>query len=241
MDNKFSQELIIPCYDTDFACRIKPASFMDLAQEMANLHAQELGFGYDDLMRTRTAWVLSRMHIHFERYPQWSENVRFFTWHKGASRLFYLRDFQMMDRSGNVLVSATTSWLVMNIDTRRLCRDAEILDQGTACLENAVEQACGKVQLPSGVTEEKVAEHCVSYSDVDVNGHTNNARYLVWAMDVLDYDFIVNNPVKDVRINFNSETRPGDTVGLYRADADGRTYVEGRTGGKSAFCVELGW
>ena len=215
MDNKFSRELIIPCYDTDFSCLLKPAAFMDLAQEMANIHAQKLGFGYDDLMRTRTVWVLSRMHIHFDRYPEWREDVVLSTWHKGASRLFYLRDFQMKDRSGNVLVSATTSWLVINIDTRRLCRDAEILDSGTACMENAIEQACDKVQLPAGVQEEKVAEH--------------------------HYDFVIKNPVRDVRINFNSETRPGDVVELYRADADGRIYIEGKVGGKSAFCVELGW
>ena len=235
MDNKFSQELIIPCYDTDFSCLLKPAAFMDLAQEMANIHAQKLGFGYDDLMRTRTVWVLSRMHIHFDRYPEWREDVVLSTWHKGASRLFYLRDFRMKDRSGNVLVSATTSWLVINIDTRRLCRDAEILDSGTACMENAIEQACDKVQLPAGVQEVKVAEHRVVYSDVDLNGHTNNARYLVWAMDVLDYDFVIKNPVRDVRINFNSETRPGDVVELYRADADGRIYIEGKVDERFVF------
>ena len=240
MENKLSQNFIIPCYVTDFSCLLKPASFMDLAQELANVHAQVLGFGYDDLMRTRTAWVLSRMHIHFGTHPRWRQNVTLSTWHKGLDRLFYLRDFQMTDNAGNVLVSATTSWLVIDIDTRRLCRNAEILDAGTACMENAIDRPCGKVQVPAGVTETKAGEHKVSYSDVDMNGHTNNARYLVWAMDTLDFDSLVSEPVKDVRINFNSETRPGDIVELFRADACGRIYVEGKVGGKSAFCVELG-
>ena len=213
---------------------------MDLAQELANVHAQVLGFGYDDLMRTRTAWVLSRMHIHFGTHPRWRQNVTLSTWHKGLDRLFYLRDFQMTDNAGNVLVSATTSWLVIDIDTRRLCRNAEILDAGTACMENAIDRPCGKVQVPAGVTETKAGEHKVSYSDVDMNGHTNNARYLMWAMDVLDYGFAVS-PVKDVKINFNSETRPGEIVELYRADADGKVYIEGKAAGRSAFCVELAW
>lgn len=241
MENQLSQNFIIPCYDTDFSCLLKPASFMDLAQELANVHAQVLGFGYDDLMRTRTAWVLSRMHIHFDSHPKWRQNVTLSTWHKGLDRLFYLRDFQMTDNAGNVLVSATTSWLVIDIDTRRLCRNAEILDAGTACMENAIDRPCGKVQVPAGVTETKAGEHKVSYSDVDMNGHTNNARYLVWAMDVLDYGFAVTNPVKDVKINFNSETRPGEIVELYRADADGKVYIEGKAAGRSAFCVELAW
>ena len=95
--------------------------------------------------------------------------------------------------------------------------------------------------MPKGAEPEKVAEHKVAYSDVDMNGHTNNARYLVWAMDVLDYDFAVNNPVKDVKINFNNETRPGETVELFKAESEGKIYVEGKVGDKSAFCVELGW
>ncbi|MCM1177117.1 MAG: thioesterase [Bacteroidales bacterium] len=241
MQNKFSQNLIIPCYDTDRECRLKPSSFMDLAQEQANIHAQKLGFGYDDLQKTRTAWVLSRMHIHFVRYPQWREEVTLSTWHKGAERLFYLRDFQMKDSNGDVLVAATTSWLVLNVDTRRISRDAEILDKGTACMENAVESSCGKVQMPKGIEPQPVAVHRVSYSDVDMNGHTNNARYLLWAMDALDYSFAVQNPVKDVKINFNSETMPGEMVELYRADSDGKVYIEGRSSGRSAFCIELGW
>ena len=61
--NKYSQKFIIPCYFTDASWRLKPASFMDVAQEAANQHATVLGFGYDDLIASRTAWILSRMHV----------------------------------------------------------------------------------------------------------------------------------------------------------------------------------
>ena len=45
---KLVQNFTIPCYETDASWRLKPASFMDLAQEAANSHAAILGFGYDD-------------------------------------------------------------------------------------------------------------------------------------------------------------------------------------------------
>ena len=48
-DNRFSTDITIPCYDTDASFRLKPAAFMDHAQEMAYLAAQALHFGYDDL------------------------------------------------------------------------------------------------------------------------------------------------------------------------------------------------
>ena len=47
MSNKLTENYIIPCYDTDASWRLKPVSFMNYAQEMANRHATILGFGYD--------------------------------------------------------------------------------------------------------------------------------------------------------------------------------------------------
>lgn len=241
MENKLIQELEVPCYETDSACLLKPASFMDMAQELANRHATVLGFGFDDLQKTRTVWVLSRMHVIFCRHPRWREQVKLSTWHKGAARLFYLRDFKMEATDGTPLVLATTSWVIVDIDTRRLSRNTAILDDGTACMDNAVGEPCDKVQMPRDASPEFVRTHQVSYSDIDMNGHTNNAMYLVWAMDALEYDLTSRNPLKELKINFNQETRPGDSVELYRwAAPQGDSFiVEGRVDGRSAFCAEL--
>ena len=42
---KFCQDIYIPCYQTDANMVLKPAAFMDVAQEIAYWAAQELGFG----------------------------------------------------------------------------------------------------------------------------------------------------------------------------------------------------
>ena len=99
--NRLIQKHTIPCYQTDSKWRLKPASFMDLAQEAANTHAATLGFGYDDLIQSRTAWVLSRVNIHFLKSPLWRDEVTLTTWHKGLERLFFLRDFILTDKEGN--------------------------------------------------------------------------------------------------------------------------------------------
>lgn len=243
MDNRYRQHIVIPCYETDASMLLKPASFMDLAQEEANLHAQVLGFGYDDLISSRTAWVLSRMHVRFYRHPKWREEVDLDTWHKGKDGLFYVRDFRMTGKDGELLVAATTSWLVLNVDTRRLVRDAG-LPEDSSCHDDALEQSCGKVCMPADAEKEYAGTHTVSYSDVDMNGHTNNAMYMVWAMDSVGYGMSSSSPLKEVRISFNRETRPGDAVELYRVERkaeDGSTlyYVEGAVNGNSAFCSEL--
>ena len=135
---KLVQNFTIPCYETDASWRLKPASFMDLAQEAAGQHAVYLGFGYDDLIKTNTAWILSRVNIHFIDTPKWREEVTLTTWHKGLDRLFFLRDFIMTDKDGRERVKATTSWLVLNLETRRLVRDPKLMEEGTVCGEHVL-------------------------------------------------------------------------------------------------------
>lgn len=241
--NRLTENFTIPCYQTDASWRLKPSAFMDLAQEMANRHATVLGFGYDDLILTRTAWILSRVNIRFEKTPLWRDEVSLTTWHKGLNRLFFLRDFIMKDKDGNECVKATTSWLVLNLDTRRLVRDPHLMDEGTTCTDNVIETPAEKVQMPKDVEPELVMEHKVSYSDVDLNGHTNNAMYMQWAMDAIDYSVASAKPVKEVTINFNHETKAEDVVKIYRADVENedglRVFVEGKVNEQSSFCVEI--
>lgn len=240
---KYTQKIIIPCYDTDASWRLKPTSFMNYAQEAAGNHAVHLGFGYDDLIASNTAWILSRVHVEFPNAPRWREEVTLNTWHKGLSRLFFLRDFLITDIEGKERVKATTSWLVLNLETRRLVRDPKLVEEGTVCAENVLEIPADKVQMPKDIEAEHVMDHAVAYSDVDMNAHANNAMYMQWAMDAVDYSIASSRPVKEFTINFNHETKFGDVVSIYKARVekeDGlHVFVEGKVGDQSAYCVEI--
>ena len=49
------------------------------------------------------------------------------------------------------------------------------------------------------------AEVAVSYSDLDVNGHMNNTRYLDWACDLLPSAFHRDHPLKAATICYMTE------------------------------------
>ena len=241
--NKLTQKFIIPCYLADASWRLKPASFMDLAQEAANQHANILGFGYDDLIASRTAWVLSRMHIEYVDTPKWRDEITLQTWHNGLNRLFFLRDFIMTDNEGRTRVKATTSWLVMNLDTRRLVRDPNLLDADGTCTENVIETPADKVQMPKDVEPQLVTTHKVEYSDVDMNAHANNAMYMQWAMNAVGYEVTESRCVKSWTINFNHEIKPQEDVDIYRACVEAEdglhVFIEGRLAEQSAFIVDI--
>ena len=142
-------------------------------------------------------------------------------------------------------MTCTSSWVVIDEQTRRLVRPEELqhlLEVGRG-LEDAIGERAPKVAMPRGAEPEPAGAHTVVYSDIDIIGHTNNVRYLVWAMDCLDYETVSARRVRDVYINFNKETMPGTTVQLFRlqTEEDGAPvcYVEGRVDGKAVFCVKL--
>ena len=140
-------------------------------------------------------------------------------------------------------VKATTSWLVLNLETRRLVRDPKLMEEGTVCTENAIETPADKVQMPKDVEPVLALEHVVAYSDVDMNAHANNAMYMQWAMDAVEYELAASHPVREFTINFNHETKAGDNVSIYRTvveKEDGiHVFVEGKVETTSSFIVEI--
>ena len=240
---KYTYEFTVPCYNTDASWRLKPSAFMDLAQEAAGQHAVYLGFGYDDLIKKNTAWILSRVHVEFLDTPLWREDMTLTTWHKGFNRLFFIRDFVMTDKEGRERIKATTSWLVLDLETRSMVREPGLIDEDGTCTEDVLATPADKVRMPRGVELELAAEHVVGYSDVDMLGHANNAMYMQWAMDAVDYEMAASNPVKEFTINFNHEVKAGDKVMLYRAvveKEDGiHVFIEGKNEDVASFCVEI--
>lgn len=235
-NNKFRQELSIPCYDTDACFRLKPEAFMDLAQEIAFQAASVLGFGYDNLHVHHVTWVLSRMHVHFDSYPLWRDEVTLYTWHKGLNGLYFQRDFRLNDPSGKQLICCTSSWVVINEQTRRVVRPEEIVDKiKGAVMEDAIAEPAPKLQPAREGEAQWVMDHQVAYSDTDIVGHTNNARYVLWAMDALPYEQILSHPIRDLYINFIKETTPGQQVSIFRTVTPEGYDVEGRVEGKTVF------
>ena len=234
--NTFSQEICIPCYQTDSDGLLKPAAFMDMAQEIAYWAAEALGFGYGNLHVHHTAWVLARMHVRFMRPVRWRDNVCLHTWHKGTNGLFYLRDFILRNTSGEIAVAATSSWVVIDEISRKMVRPdslQQFLETGLA--EDAIAEPAPKLILPKEMTA--AGEHIVTDSEIDINHHVNNARYVAWAYDCLPKDAV--GPIHDLYINFHKETVAGDRIQMLTLHSEGSIFVEGLLADKTCFTAQL--
>ena len=241
MDKTFSKDYTITCYEADANQFMRPTAMLDLMQEAANVNASTLGFGYDEMMNSNTAWVLSRIHVKFNNTPKWRDEVNLKTWHKGVSKLFYLRDFILSDKEGNPMVLATTSWLIIDMNTRRLVRNSDLALSDTAM--HAIETPADKVVVPVDIEPELVRKHPVTWSEVDTNGHVNNVKYVTWAIDAVKPEDIKEHPLKELLINYDAEVMPGDTVKISRVRQESEEgvvyYITGRVDEKQNFAVKL--
>ncbi len=241
MSNILSQDHIITCYEADANQLMRPTAMLDLMQEAANVNASTLGFGYDEMISSNTAWVLSRIYVKFLNTPKWRQEVNLKTWHKGVAKLFYLRDFILSDKEENPLVLATTSWLIIDMNTRRLVRNSDLALSDTAM--HAIETPADKVVLPVDVEPELVRKHPVTWSEIDTNGHVNNVKYAVWAIDAVMPEDIKVRPLKELLINYDAEVMPGDVVKISRVRQESEEgivyYITGKVDDKQNFAVKL--
>ena len=119
----YSIDFIVKWHEIDLHRRLRPFCFMNVAQELANVHASNLRFGYEELIAVDQVWVLSRFKARFLHYPKWQDRVSARTWHKGRQGIFGLRDFALYDQNGNDAIVATSSWVIINTRTRRIERN----------------------------------------------------------------------------------------------------------------------
>jgi acyl-ACP thioesterase len=229
----------IKSYETDENAKLKPQSLMLLMQESANQHADALGFGYDQLLEKGIIWVLSRAHVVFERIPDWREEVVLETWHKGSDKLFGLRDYSLTGLTGEGIAKGTTSWLIIGTENRRLQRIEQHLgnDHPSVHMVHAIEEPAPKLAPPQEIEFVKSRE--VEYSDIDMNHHTNNSRYMEWALDCINKFVPERSFIKEFAVNFNSESRLGERLDHYACKTSSGAFFEARRGETSVVQIEF--
>ena len=52
----------------------------------------------------------------------------------------------------------------------------------------------------------------VKYSQIDINHHINNTRYLEWVLNEIPFAYLQSHLVREMEVNFLTEGHIGDTV-----------------------------
>lgn len=214
----------VASYECGRDLQLRPSAFLHLCQEVAEMHADRNGLGFDWGMQQGLIWVEVQGDFEFLRRPRWKENVSLRTNTGKATPLQARRFVEMAGEDGEVLARADLMWVLIDVE-RRLptpFRKAGLeLPEPPAPLCSPID---GETLAAAAAAEPTLCSLCATERDVDFNGHINNASYLIWAMDALPSDLRPEGEPRRLRISFRHETMAGTVLEIVHRRAGHATH-----------------
>jgi len=210
---QLEREYRVHVYETSPDEKLNLCSLFNYMQDIAAEHAIMLGYGRDELMKSGNFWVLSRIYSVIYEWPLRDETIIVKTWPFGTDSIFALRFFEIRFPDGRLIASASSSWLIINHETKKIQRPDETLTS-----YNSIKKSVSiPVRIPVKLIEaadggSSSPEFRVKISDLDVNLHSNNVSYLKWTLDSYDLDFTMDHLPSSVEINYLAEAMYGENI-----------------------------
>ena len=170
------------------------------------------GMTYSVLRDNNVAILVSRVSLRIHSFPKANQPFRVKTWEEAPTGLQLTRRYEIFDMDNNSLVSGNSTWVVVNIQNRRIMRPSDFtMREAPTFTTDFCGLPCGKIAAKDNMTV--VDERTIHFSDIDANGHMNNARYGAYIMDCLPPE-LQQRDIKDFRINYAHEAKEGDKLQL---------------------------
>jgi medium-chain acyl-[acyl-carrier-protein] hydrolase len=216
LDSFFEKSKLVNAYDVDINNRLKLNTLFNFLQDVASSHAESLNLGYKDLIAHDLGWVLSWAKVKVEEYPQFGETIKIRTWPKCRHKLFSIRDFLIYNSSGKILFRVSTAWLLINVKTKRIT-DIKNLPQAIYYQPEKSALNDFPEKIISAKEKEIKFSKTIRYTDLDINQHVNNTRYIELALDCYSSEWHKKNLLNGLTASFTSESFYGDELEIRMA------------------------
>jgi medium-chain acyl-[acyl-carrier-protein] hydrolase len=214
--------------DCDLNGRLTPANVFKKLTELAGINATQLGSGFKEMLAHDLYWVLSRMKVKFLHRPKAGEMLFWRTWPKNyQQKLFHIRDFEVLDENRQPVMLASSAWLVIHSVKR--CLMPPKLTPGLRmpflAHLSALDESLEKLQIDD--TNEAFVM-TARYSDIDIQGHMNNARYVESITDAVPFKLMSKRKLDWIQVNYDKEVRPTERLSIRVAELSENLFgVEG--------------
>lgn len=218
----YSMDQIVPSYLCDRKDRLHPWAAVRLCQEVTEYHGNSVGGGFEKLVEQNRAWVIVRSYYEFRRRPASFEKIMLNTWPRGNDGLFAFRDYRVFGEAKDVVLTGTSYWTLIDYAQRRAVRLREYINAYDVTEELATgREKLDRIAMPAMDEPDYAYELQSRHSMIDHTRHVNNSEYIKWIFDALDEcGFDADIPFS-LELNFQHETKPGDTAKIAVRQIDG--------------------
>ena len=200
---------ILEATDVNSADRLKNSRLLAIMQEIAGEHSALLGADRSALEERKLFWAVIRHRVQITRLPQSGESIRVCTWPMPTTRTAYPRATVAYDADGNELFRGISLWILMDMTTRAMVLPGK---SGVAVVGSL---QGNELTLPGSLLPQKLPnreDRTVRFSDLDLNGHMNNCRYMEWVDDLLPAQFHRTHSPKQLLVCYLSEAREAEKM-----------------------------
>lgn len=219
----------------DANMKMRPSAFFQIFQDLATDAAETNGVGKSEVFDKGLLWIFVRVSVRFYDYPLYRDQVTLYTYPNKTRAIFYPRQAYMEDENGKILAKVHSLWALIKKEDRELYMTPLPNMHGFEKRDDELPSP-KKVEAPSeGMT--LLDERHIGYTDLDLNKHMNNVRYIEYILDLFPTSYFAEHPLKGIDINYIHEIHEGETLSLYANEE--KTIVVGNVGEKLAFTSEL--
>ncbi|KAG8487456.1 hypothetical protein CXB51_016238 [Gossypium anomalum] len=213
----FRQNFSIRSYEIGADRTASIETLMNHLQETAINHCKSaglLGEGFGatpEMCKKNLIWVVTRMQVVFDRYPTWGDVVQVDTWVSAQGKNGMRRDWLVSDsKTGEVLTRASSVWVMMNKLTRRLSKiPEEVRGEIEPYFMNSdpvvAEDSRKLVKLDKSMAEHVRKGLTPRWSDLDVNQHVNNVKYIGWILESAPLPVLETHELSSMTLEYRRE------------------------------------
>lgn len=207
----FEHTYRIRYFETGRNHELSITSLMRYFEELALFQSEANGVGFAYYDRHHVIWMLHQYDIRINRMPRFGDTVLLRTVPESIYRFKGFRKFWVLDEKGEELVSADSSWLFVNTQTRRPMRVSEDMKRAYGH-QDKPESRLEMEPIPALQRTDHEKEFRVRQSDIDVNRHVNHVQYVEWAMEAIPPELTETLKLKRLQVAFKKETVYGQSI-----------------------------
>lgn len=192
--------------DFDTYDHITMTSILNSFQDIAGVHAEELGIGFETMVKKNYYWVVTKVKATVLETPKPGDVITVKTWPLPKAKIEFRREYEITNKDGKVIAYGSSIWVLITCDTRRLSRGQDVNYEGE-CYNKIYYSELPKLKFE--LTNPSIYTHEVKFVDLDHNGHMNNSRYADIILNIIGLN---NKHIKEIQFDYLIEAKYHDIL-----------------------------
>ena len=217
------REFDLSIRDIDKNTKLTNKAILSFFEDIGGIHSDIAGYGLNQIEKTRISWVLLYWKVKVLKPVKYGEKIKIKTWSRGIKLACCFRDFELYNSNNELCVLGTSKWTLYHLDKGLIRLTKDIVDKYSPEEKIAIDFDFKKIREPDNYSN--VYEYTVSRSDIDINNHMHNLRYLDLAYEALPKDVYEktvenNNNFNNVEIMYKKECYLEDKLKCYYSNVN---------------------